>query len=103
SKPKEIENVIFNLSKGQLTRVIKLNDTTYTILKVQDKRKAYTRPFNEVKEKIERKLRGQKEEEMNQQFIAALREKVKIEKFLTEEPPMLEEPEEPMPEPEEKE
>jgi len=86
SKPKEIENAVFGLEKGKITKVIKLSDTTYTFLKVEDKKKAYTRPFSEVKEKIERKIRREKEDKLYQQLISDLRAQAKIEKFLTEEP-----------------
>ncbi len=92
SKPKEIEDAIFGLEKGKITKVIKLSDTSYTFLKVEDKKKAYTRPFSEVKEKIERKIRRQKEEKLYQDLIADLRNKAKIEKFLTQEPPQEETP-----------
>lgn len=92
SKPKEIEDAVFGLEKGKITKVIKLSDTSYTFLKVEDKKKAYTRPFSEVKEKIERKIRRQKEESLYQQLIADLRAQAKIEKFLTQEPPQEEAP-----------
>ncbi len=92
SKPKEIEDAVFGLEKGKITKVIKLSDTSYTFLKVEDKKKAYTRPFSEVKEKIERKIRRQKEEKLYQDLIADLRNKAKIEKFLTQEPPQEETP-----------
>jgi peptidyl-prolyl cis-trans isomerase C len=92
SKPKEIENAVFSLEKGKITKVIKLSDTTYTFLKVEDKKKAYTRPFSEVKEKIERKIRREKEDKLYQQLISDLRAQAKIEKFLTEEPTQEEAP-----------
>lgn len=92
SKPKEIENAVFGLEKGKITKVIKLSDTSYTFLKVEDKKKAYTRPFSEVKEKIERKIRRNKEDKLYQDLIADLRAKAKIEIFLTEEPAQTETP-----------
>jgi len=107
SKPKAVEDEAFSLAKGKISKVIKLSDTTYTILKVEDKKKAITRPFSEVKEKIERKIRKDKEDQLNQQLMTDLRAKVKIEKFLTKEEaaPTEEEapePEKTAPQPEEK-
>jgi peptidyl-prolyl cis-trans isomerase C len=99
SKPKALETEAFSLSKGKISKVIKLSDTTYAIIKIEDKKKAYTRPFSEVKEKIERSVRLNKEDELYQQMLAGLQSKAKIEKFLTEEPALPEEPEEtPQPE-----
>ena len=95
SKPKPVETEAFSLAKGKISKVIKLTDTTYAIIKIEDKKKAYTRPFSEVKEKIERSIRRNKEEELYQKMIADLRSNAKIEKFLTEEPALPEEPEEP--------
>lgn len=94
SKPKPVETEAFSLAKGKISTVIKLTDTTYAIIKIEDKKKAYTRPFSEVKEKIERSVRRNKEEELNQKMSADLRSNAKIEKFLTEEPALPEEPEE---------
>ena len=107
SKPKAVEQEAFTLAKSKISKVIKLSDTTYTILKVEDKKKAYTRPFTEVKEKIERKIRTDKEDKLYQQLMVDLRAKAKIEKFLTKEetPPTEEkapEPEKTTPQPEQK-
>lgn len=107
SKPKAVEDEAFTLAKGKISKVIKLSDTTYTILKVEDKKKAYTHLFSEVKEKIDRKIRKEKEDKLYQQLMADLRAKAKIEKFLTKEeaPPTEEktpEPENPTPAPENK-
>jgi peptidyl-prolyl cis-trans isomerase C len=104
SKPKSVEDEAFTLSKGKISKVVKLSDTTYTILKVEDKKKAYTHTFSEVKEKIDRKIRKEKEDKLYQQLMADLRAKAKIEKFLTKEeaPPTEEkapEPEKVTPEP----
>lgn len=101
TKSKALEEEAFTLAKGKISKVVKLSDTTYTIIKVEDKKQALTRPFSEVKEKIERKIRKDKEDKLNQQLLTDLRAKAKIEKFLTkEEPAPTEEPaEQTQPEP----
>lgn len=86
SKPKPIDEIAFKLSSGQISQPIKINDTTYTIIKVEEVKSAYTRPFDEVKQKIERKLRQQKEDIFFKNFIEELRRAHSIETFLTEEP-----------------
>ncbi len=92
SKPKPIDDVAFNLRPGQISQPMKIDDTTYTILKIEEVKPAYTRPFEEVKSKIERKLQQQKEDIAYKNFIAELRRKHSVEIFLTEEPIEKEEP-----------
>lgn len=81
----KVVNAAYSLSKGAFSPVIKLNDTTYTFIKMEEKKSAYTRPFSEVKAKIENKLRREKEKELYDQLIARLREKAKIEILMKEE------------------
>lgn len=84
-KPKEIISFAFKAKKGEVSNPIKLNDTTFVIIKKEDHKKAYYRPFNEVKDKIERKLRKEKEEVLYKELIADLRKKANIEILLKEE------------------
>ncbi|MDW8113561.1 MAG: peptidyl-prolyl cis-trans isomerase [candidate division WOR-3 bacterium] len=84
-KPKEVIQFAFKANKGEISKPIKLNDTTFVIIKKEDHKKAYHRPFNEVKDKIERKLRKEKEDKRYQEFIADLRKKANIEILLKEE------------------
>jgi parvulin-like peptidyl-prolyl isomerase len=92
-KPKAIEKVLFGLSPKSISGVIKLTDTTFALYKVDEHRKAYTRPLSEVRPKIERKLRTEVEKQAEEQYKAGLREKAQIEIYLTEAntaPPPLE-------------
>lgn len=75
----------FSLSKGSLSPVIKLNDTTYTFIRLEEKKPAYTRPFSEVKGKIENRLRREMEKQLYDQLISRLRGQAKIEILLKEE------------------
>jgi len=83
--PKEVINFAFAAKKGEISQPIKLNDTTFVIIKKEDHKKAHYRPFEEVKDKIERKLRKEKEKLRYEEFIADLRKKAKIEILLKEE------------------
>lgn len=92
-RPKPIDKVLFSLRPKAISGVIKLNDTTYTIIKVEERKKAYTRPLSEVRPKIERKLRTEAEKKLLSEYLAGLRTRAKIEILLTEEsamPPRLE-------------
>ncbi|MEO0135515.1 MAG: peptidyl-prolyl cis-trans isomerase [candidate division WOR-3 bacterium] len=84
-KPKEVISFAFQANKGEVSKPIKLNDTTFVIIKKEDHKKAHYRPFDEVKDKIERKLRKEKEEQLYNEFIADLRKKANIEILLKEE------------------
>ncbi len=89
----KVVNAAYSLSKGTFSPVIKLNDTTYTFIKMEEKKPAYTRPFSEVKAKIENRLRREKEKELYDQLITRLREKAKIEILMKEEDFKIEAPE----------
>ncbi|MEO0019445.1 MAG: peptidyl-prolyl cis-trans isomerase [candidate division WOR-3 bacterium] len=84
ARDQKVVSAAYSLSKGAFSPVIKLNDTTYTFIKMEEKKPAYTRPFSEVKGKIENKLRREKEKELYDQLIARLREKAKIEILMKE-------------------
>lgn len=93
-KPKEVISFAFKANKGEISKPIKLNDTTFVIIKKEDHKKAHYRPFSEVKDKIERKLRKEKEDKLYQEFIADLRKKANIQILLKEETEEQKEPEE---------
>ena len=75
----------YSLSKGSFSPVIKLNDTTYTFIRMEEKKLAYTRPFSEVKGKIENRLRREMEKQLYEQLLSQLRAKAKIEILMKEE------------------
>lgn len=89
----KVVGAAYRLTKGAISPVIKLNDTTYTILKMEEKKPAYTRSFSEVRSKIENRLRREKEKELYDQLIKNLRAQAKIEILLREEDLKTEEPE----------
>ncbi len=94
TKPKPIREFIFKAKPNTVSSVIKIDDTTYTIIKVEEQKKAYTRPFSEVKAKIERKLRMEKEDVLNKELITRLWNSAKVEILLKPEEERLEEKEE---------
>jgi peptidyl-prolyl cis-trans isomerase C len=81
----KVVSAAYRLTKGSFSPVIKVNDTTYTFLKMEERKEAYTRPFSEVRPKIENKLRREKEKELYDQLIAGLRAKARIEILMKEE------------------
>ncbi|MCX8015668.1 MAG: peptidylprolyl isomerase [candidate division WOR-3 bacterium] len=93
SKPKEIEEVAFKLPKGQISQIIKQNDSTYTIIKIEEIKEASTKPFEDVKMVIQNRLRQNKDKELYEQFINKLRKEHQIETFLVEEKSETETPE----------
>jgi hypothetical protein len=74
----------FALSKNGISPIIKLNDSTYTFVKMEEKKDAYTRPFSEVKSKIENKLRRQEEKALYDQLLKDLRAGAKLELLMKE-------------------
>ncbi len=95
-KPKPIVDFAFKAKPGEISNVIKIDDTTFVLIKVEEHKKAYTRPFSEVKTKIERRLKQEKEEALYQELVANLKNSAKIEILLKpeEEKPEEEKPEE---------
>ncbi|MEO0069317.1 MAG: peptidyl-prolyl cis-trans isomerase, partial [candidate division WOR-3 bacterium] len=85
SRDPKIVRAAYSLSKGSISPVIKINDTTYTILKIEEKKPAYTRSFSEVRSKIETRLRREKEKQLYDELIKNLRAQAKIEILMKEE------------------
>ncbi len=92
ARDKKVVDAAYRLTKGAYSPVLKLNDTTYTFIKMEEKKPAYTRPFAEVRTKIENKLRREKEKTLSDQLINDLRTKAKIEILMKEEDFKTEEP-----------
>jgi peptidyl-prolyl cis-trans isomerase C len=84
-KPKPVDQALFSLSPKTVSNVIKVNDSNYVILKVEEHHKASTRPLSEVQSKLEHKLRQDVEKNQTEAYLGALRQKAKIEILLTEE------------------
>ena len=75
----------FALRTGRISQLIGVNDTTWTFIKVEEKKDAYTRPLEEVWHKIEAKLRKQETERLDDEYIARLREEASIDILMTPE------------------
>ncbi len=80
----KVVNAGFSLPKNGLSQVLKLNDSTYAFVLMEERKEAYTRPFSEVKGKIENKLRRAEEKRLNDQLTADLRARAKIEVLMKE-------------------
>ena len=88
----------FGLSKGDISQVIKVNDSTYTFVTLDEKKDALTRPFAEVSSKIDNKLRRQEEKALYDQLLKDLRGKAKVDILMKEADFVVEPaPEEPTP------
>ena len=93
SRDEKVVKKAFSLSEGAFSEVMKLNDSTYTFIKVEEKKKASTRPFEEVRGKIESKLRRSMEEELHAKVLQELRDAADIEIVMTEQDFIFEPPE----------
>lgn len=78
---------MFGLKPKAISGVVKLNDTNYAILKVEEHKAATVRPLSEVKPKIEHKLRQAAEKKLLDDYLAGLRKGAKITIELKDEPP----------------
>jgi peptidyl-prolyl cis-trans isomerase C len=94
TKSKDIEDAAAKLKTGQVSSVIKQSDSAYTFIKLEDVKAAYTKPLDEVKPTLQRKLHAEKEQERFNLFINEIKNQYQIEKFLTEEPVPIEQNEE---------
>ncbi|MBN2466183.1 peptidyl-prolyl cis-trans isomerase [candidate division WOR-3 bacterium] len=101
---KKLIDAVFNLSKGDISPVIRLNDSTYVFATVEERKAAFTRPFSEVRSKIENKLRRAEEKKLYDQLLDDLRAEADIQilmkesDFAVERPPIEIAPTEAQPE-----
>ena len=101
----KLVSAAFSLSKGGISPVIKLNDSTYVFVTMEEKKDAFTHPFSEVRPKIDNKLRRAQEKQVYDQLLKDLRAKAKIQilmkesDFATEAPPEEAQPAQPQPNP----
>jgi len=102
---KKLVNTAFSLSKGDISPVIKLNDSSYAFVTMEERKAAYTRPFSEVRSKIDNQLRRAEEKQLYDQLLKDLRAKANVEivmkesDFEVEPPPEETKPEETQPQP----
>lgn len=88
TKSKIIEETVLKLKTGQISQVIKQNDSTYTILKLEEIKPASTKTFDEVKPTLQRKLRTEREQQRFTTFINEIKNNYVIEQLLVDEKPV---------------
>lgn len=85
SRDPKVVAAAYSLSKGAFSPVIKLNDTTYTFIRIEEKKPSYIRSFSEVRGKIENRMRRELEKQLYSELISRLRTQAKIEILMKEE------------------
>jgi parvulin-like peptidyl-prolyl isomerase len=80
----KLVDAAFSLSKGGISPVIKINDSSYVFVTMEEKKAAFTHPFSEVRSKIDNKLRRAQEKQMYDQLVKDLRAKAKIQIVMKE-------------------
>jgi len=74
----------FALTKNGISPIIKVNDSNYVFVTLEEKKDALTKPFSEVSSKIDNKLRRQMEKQLYDQLLKDLRGKARIEILMKE-------------------
>ena len=77
---KELADAAFALKPGQVSDVIDLPEACY-LLQVEQARPAHVKPLNEVRDDVELTLRTQMQKQLEQQWIAKLKQKTFIRLF----------------------
>jgi peptidyl-prolyl cis-trans isomerase C len=77
SKSSEIEEVAFNLKKGEVSDIV-LTDKGYHIIKLLDKKEGTTKSLDDSRKKIKSKLTQQKKNEAIQRLLQDLKAKTKV-------------------------
>ena len=77
---KELADVAFSLTPGQISDVIDTPEACYLML-VEQKRPAHVRPLSEVRDDIETTLRAQEQSRLEKQWIDGLKKKTFIRYF----------------------
>ncbi|MCP4745086.1 MAG: peptidylprolyl isomerase [Desulfobacteraceae bacterium] len=78
---KPFSDAAFKMKVNEISDIVE-SRFGYHLIKVTEKRKADTVPFDEAKERIVQNLKNERIREQVQKYIAGLREKAKIEKFI---------------------
>lgn len=77
----EIEAAAFKLKEGEVSDIIKAGDFFF-IVRLEDKKPEQQMSFDEVRGKLEKELEQERNRELMEKWIAALRAKAKIEVML---------------------
>lgn len=85
ARDRRLVDAAFNTAEGRVSPVIKLGDSNYVFVKVEEEKAAYTRPLEEVRDKLERKLAQEKEAAAFDALIERLRANANIEVVMTPE------------------
>jgi peptidyl-prolyl cis-trans isomerase SurA len=75
-----LEKIAFNMPVGRISNIIEYAGNYY-ILKVEDKRGGTTKPLAEVRADIEKKLVQEEAQQLQERWLASLREKAYIRTF----------------------
>ncbi len=76
------DSIVFNLPVGTFSKAFAENDSTYTIVKLNEHNRATYRPLNEVSEQIEARLLRQRQREVADAFLTEIKNEVNVEIFL---------------------
>lgn len=77
----EIEDVAFKLKVGEVSDLIKTEDTWF-VVKVEDKKPEHQLSFDEIRGRLKKELEAKRSQELREKWIADLRAKAKIEVLL---------------------
>ncbi len=83
ARPEKVTNAAFGLGTGRISRVMKTSDSTWTFIKAEEKEKAFTRPLDEARPKIEAKLHKRETKELYEELMADLLAGADIETLMT--------------------
>lgn len=81
----EIAQAVSALEPGRISEVVEAGDELF-ILKIEARRSASIRPFDEVRGEIEKELRKARQEQLHKAWIARLRRKHHVEIYPSEQP-----------------
>ena len=84
SRDEKVIDAAFGLAVDGTSPVIKLSDSSFIFIRVEEKEKAYTRPFSEVKDKLEAKLRRDRELALYEGGLQSLTDGANIEIVMKE-------------------
>lgn len=80
TKPKEVEDVLFNIKLNTISDIVKF-DNKYGIYLVYDRKPERWRSFDEIKSQIEAAVRAEKMQKIEEKFLKDLKSSAKIEIF----------------------
>jgi parvulin-like peptidyl-prolyl isomerase len=75
-----LEKIAFTLPEGKMSNILQVGGNYY-ILRVDEREGGLTKPLAEVRVDIERKLRQEEAQRLQERWLASLRQKAYIKKF----------------------